>query len=372
MSTNTVQFSIGSEASLSPLFPFIKPQSTPKAYTSLLQHFIQLSLSQSLQRDGFYGAWPQVVGSPAEYKISITSFDPNADVTAYATAYPQFLAAVTVAATAYNAVPHPPAGVSFLPPFGLSMINTKSVQLLHYPPAVTLTYMDYLYSETNRRWESLLALNNSVGSQNTMMETITDLFPIAADGGGSGATAIQPWTGKFDAYVPQMLSVFLRGNGAGTSTQPIVAYGGEVLKYLETTYLPTDINPNTNNKVDPKTGKPVLSPLSLFVHAFTTDGSTTPVLCANHPAQFTYYPSESPQYPTNYQLVLQQDLICAAWQVAMSRNPQADPLLTLQNAEKQWAIVDPAIFNNQVLEFTYPTSQPKTRSDDDMLTRSLS
>lgn len=359
MPSNTVSFTL-TESFLTPLFPFI-----PAGLK--IEDVVQLCLNQTLLRDGFYGAWAQVYWDKTTGNVDfiITSPDPNADVTGYATVYQNWLAAVGVAVADYNKnlpsppPPPPPAKncAAFLPPFGLAMLNTKSVQLLHYPPTETLSYMDYLYSPTNRRWETLLMFNGSTGYQNQLMETITDIVPIAANGGSAGATAIEPWmntkTGQnvFSDYIPKMLQVFLRPTPSGRSTQPVVAYGTPVLTWLEAAFKPADISP----VITPSPG--TLQPMSLVLQQFVPSGPATPVLCTNHPSRFMYYPDQT--IPTNYKLVLQQDLTAALWQVRMSANPDADPVDTLNQAWEAW---DPAntsndfaaIFESQITEFCRP------------------
>jgi hypothetical protein len=328
--THIVRFSLP-QSDVEPLFPF-----TPKGISPT--DCIQLCLNQTLIRDGFYGAWAQIQARDASYEFTIASPDPKADLTPYATVYPRWLAAVRTGLAAYTKVysklhPKPPAppaekGLAFLPPFGLAMINTRSVQLLHYPPQETLEYMDYLYSPTNRRWESLLAYNGSGGAQNTRLETITDLVPIAANGGDSGAGALAPFMNPyaFAEYVPEMLDVFLRPVARGRATQPVVAYGGPVLETLESLFHPKDISPITKNKRGEQ-GK--LQAMSLFRQRLVKDGPETPVLCTNHPSLFMYYPQTSAKYPTDYREVLRQDLTAARWQLRMSARPGADPVATL-------------------------------------------
>ncbi len=354
MSTNTVQFTLGSEESLKPFYPF-KPANVT------LEDFIGLCLNQTLQRDGLEGAWAQVFWSAGNVEVIITSPDTSVDVSSYATQYPNWLKAVTSALKDYNRVyaslsptppaPPDPAGIAFLAPFGLAMKNTRSVQLLHYPPTETLSYLDYLYSPTNRRWESLLMFNGRNGSAKTLLETITDLVPVAANGGGAGATAIKPFEGQFGDYVPQMLQVFLYPTPSGQATQPVVGYGSPVINFLQTNYAPKDISPVTKNPSGP------LTVMSLFLQQIIPGGPATPFLCTNHPSKFMYYTPGDPSFT----LVLQQDLTAARWQVQMATNPDADPVQTLSECWGYWTSSDQAavfqqIFTEQVAEFTRPSS----------------
>ncbi len=337
-----VGFAIGSEEALERIFPF-----KPKAAT--LGHCIAHGINQSLLRDLHYGAWAKVSDQSDPYTVSISCPTDDLDLDSYATRYQGYLKAVGTAKDLYEQHQDKLSkDVHFLPPFGLAMERTKSIQLLHYPPSGTLDYMDYLYSATNRRWENLLGYNGYDGAQNSLLERIVDLVPIAADGGGAGADAIKSVQDVFtETYLPQMLNVFLEASSSGATTQPIVAYGGPVIDYLQQKLNPVDLNSdNTSIQV-----------LSLFSIPFMNDGPPTPVLCANHPAKFMYYsPTPDPEEPpTDFRQVLMQDLVAAGWQAHMAEHQDDDPLATLQNVTARWANrqheVD-EIFEEQVAEFT--------------------
>lgn len=363
---NTVSFELGEESALAPLYPFIPLGGT-------LADCINHNINQTLLRDLLYGAWAYVgittdtktdkaTSKKTEtqtYHVKIVSPDPKADLSRYATLIPAYLKAAGMAVRLFyqgmaRAKPIP-TGVSFLTPFGLAMMNTKSIQLLHYPPSETLNYMDYLYSPTNRRWENLLGCNGFPGAQNTLLETIVDLLPVAANGGAAGAAAIAPFGTMFKPYVDQMLNVLLRTTPNKKATQPIVAYGGPVMNYLQTTYKPKDLS----GKITGNNG-PNLAPLSLISLPLLKGGPQTSVLCANHPAQFMYYNPKMKNDPDqgyeHFRKVLQQDLIAAGWQSEMSRNPESNALEVLRKVHAKWTSrkyqdrVD-AIFDEQVSEF---------------------
>jgi len=337
MSSNSVTFPIGTESDLTPLFAY-QPTGVP------LWDGIGHTINQTLLRDLFYGAWAQAwlkkskpTPKPTDqYQVTITSPNADHDVTAYATQIPAFIAAVSTGIGIYNTNKSklPSTGVSFLPPFGLSMLNTGSIQLLHYPPSETLNYMDYLYSPTNRRWENLLGYNAYPGAQNSLVETIVDVIPIAAAGGTDGSKALIPVQDAFVPYVQEMLNVYLRRSPGGTATQPVVAYGGPVMSFLEDNFKQSN-----------------LRPLSLISLQLLTGGPATPVLCANHPSEFLYYKSSQEKEFTE---ILVQDLTAAGWQTKMSQNPDADPKQTLQDVSTYWGqnpnLVD-QIFAEQVAEF---------------------
>lgn len=357
MANNISKFILDTVGNLTPLFPF-----TPS--TMKLADCIGLCLNQSLERDGFAGAWASVytkknpLPTDSVY-VSIVSPDPNADVTGYQTLLKSWLAAVNTACGIYSGLPNKPTDIAFLAPFGLSLVRTQSVQLLHYPPTETLGSMNYLYSPTNRRWETLLAYNGCTGSANKLLETITDLVPVAANGGDTGGKEITNIGSVFNPYVTQMLNVLLRStNGV---TQPVVAYGGPVMEFVGT--LAAKISPPATDQ-STVTGHPskTPAPLSLYQLQLITSGPKTAVLCANHPSKFMYYPTqENGEPPTDYNLVMLQDLTAARWQVQMAANPAADPVTTLTNAWNYWSGLQstPAyktIFAAQVAEFTEGTA----------------
>ena len=344
MSSNSVAFPIGTKAELTPLFAY---QPAKVELTEGITH----TINQILQRDLLYGtwasAWPDKSG---QYQVTIASPDPDHDLTDYKTRIPAFIAAVSTGLGIYtaNQAKLPPTGVvSFLPPFGLSMLNTESIQLLHYPPTETLDFIDYLYSPTNRRWENLLAYNSYPGERNTLVETIVDLIPIAAPGGSTGARALEPVEDAFAPYVKQMLDVYLRPSPGGKATQPIVAYGRPVRDYLQKNFA-----------------QPELAVGSVISLQLMTGGPATPLLCANHPSDFLSaagkheelepgrvdqtYPQQDPK------TILLQDLKSARWQAAMSQNPDADPKRTFQDASDYWdqnPDLVAQIFAEQMAEF---------------------
>jgi hypothetical protein len=405
-SDSSVSFVLGDDTSLPSLFPYV-----PSAAT--LADCIQHTINETLSRDLQYGAWAHVAAKPDavtklhSYHVTITSPDPKADVRPYQTLLQGFVAAAGRAlALYYQGMGRPvptPMNVSFLPPFGLAMLNTASIQLLHYPPSETKNYADYLYSPTNRRWESLLGYNGHPGAQYTLLETIVDLLPIAADGGASGAAALKcfdPQKGAksppvFQPYVEEMLRLILRPTSSATATQPVVAYGGPVMNFLAAAY------PESRDQATEVTGNrgPELWPLSLIQVPFVKGGPPTWILCANHPAQFMYYspstaapgdaasdtaPSVASKIPfapkaklvasanpkllpegaapasnndrAHFMKVLQQDLVAAGWQSQMSRTPDADAVATLKAQYDKWFThadrdLLNSIFDQQVQQF---------------------
>jgi hypothetical protein len=179
-----------------------------------LEKILERFINQMLVRDGYTAGWTQVVRTTSDngdevdsasgYTAILTCADRRLDISGYNQIFLDWLAAVASAYSDYSNIysqisspppsPPDPSGVCFLPPFGLAIKNTKAVQLLHYPPSETLLFWDYLYSPTNRRWETLLKYNGGFESREDLLESIVDLVPICADGGNSGAQALSPWT----------------------------------------------------------------------------------------------------------------------------------------------------------------------------------
>ncbi len=291
---------------------------------------ITFVFSQTLQRDMFFGSWAQAYrNGNGEYRLKITS--PNDDVSAYEQLIPKYIEAGKQAmASYYENVPYSVReGWDFLLPFGLAMANVKSIQLLHFPPLETFTYKDYLYSPTNRRWECLLAQNNFNGTNNTPVERIIDVAPIAAPGGAG--KELTDYNQDFIPYAKAQLTNFLRPLEETNNelTQPVVAYGGPVHKWLKQAF---------KLKATPKTLE--------IVKLNILEGEGAPctwVLCANHPSEYLYdtnIPLEDAHkrngnYPSPIE-VMCQDLVAAGWQAHMSENPGDDPYKTLADMKTHW------------------------------------
>lgn len=308
MSTS-VEIALGSESELAELTSF-DPSSGLE-----LSDWIGHALNQTLQRDMLFGSWADVWNDGPTYSVKISS--PYGDVSAYRRTLPAFLNAGRLAWSIY--AQHQAViernQLKFLLPFGLALAEIRSVQLLHFPPLEALTYMDYIYSPTNRRWENLLACNGYDGSRNTLVERITDVVPLAAPGGDS--TGIAPFNETFVPYGKQMLAGIL--DPSAGATQPIVAYGEPVREWLGKAY---------SDQV-----KEPLDVLSLVTLQIVERGPKTPVLCANHPSEFLYYESMTPQERTEMML---QDLIAAGWQSRMCAHWEADPAAILDEVQRNW------------------------------------
>lgn len=323
---NSIDIALGYYHDIEGLFRFGKD--SPR-----LEDAITFVFSQTLQRDGYFGSWAQAYrNGNGEYRLKITS--PCDDVSAYETLVPQYIAAGKLAMDSYyDNIPYSARkDWEFLLPFGLAMANVKSIQLLHFPPLETFTYKDYLYSPTNRRWECLLAQNGFNGANNTAVERIVDVAPVAAPGGAG--EALSDYNEDFIPYAKAQLQNFLRplDETHHTLTQPMVAYGEPVHEWLAQAFN-LDTTPTVLDIV----------PLSILENDTGTPSAKTWVLCANHPSEYLYdtdlplseatKPNGDYPPPIN---VMCQDLIAAGWQAHMAEHPDHDPYRVLAGFIEKW------------------------------------
>lgn len=322
----SVDIGLGYDKDIAGLFQFGKDGLS-------LVEAITFVFSQTLQRDMFFGSWAQAYrNGNGEYRLKITS--PSDDVSAYEYLIPKYIQAGKQALVSYyENVPYSARkDWEFLLPFGLAMANVKSIQLLHFPPLETFTYRDYLYSPTNRRWECLLAQNNFDGANNTPVERIIDVAPIAAPGGAG--KELTNYNQDFIPYVKAQLTNFLRPleETGFELTQPVVAYGSPVHEWLKQAYK----LPNTPKTLD-------IVKLNILDKKDEQNSPCTWILCANHPSEYLYdtniplKDAEKPNgsYPAPIE-VMCQDLIAAGWQAYMSENPCANPHRTLEKMQVHW------------------------------------
>jgi hypothetical protein len=322
---NKVEITLeGTKEQLSKIFSYsedryeVKDGQGKECQLTTLSSYIAHYFDQTLQRDHHEGAWSQVLlNKNGEYVLKM--YCENADLSPYEQKVPAMLKVAQVGVEIFEkkvvgdlaACP-----IEFLLPFGLSLANTKSVQLLHYPPLETLVYQDYLYSPTNRRWENLLGFNVKKLTNFSELETIVDIVPLAAP--GDDGKDLAKFTSTFTDYIKEMLKVTL--TATSKKTQPLVAYGSPVRDWL------------TGAFGDQITVK--LEVLTFLSLKMLDDDSLTPVLCANHPSQYLYMTDQGPS--ASKTLVMTQDLIAAGWQVKMADNPQLDPQQVLNEVTSYW------------------------------------
>jgi len=194
-------------------------------------------------------------------------------------------------------------------PLGLAICNHRSVQLLHFPPDYSLPQQDYLGSDTSRRWEELLLLNDVPQSEVTLYETILDIAPIAAPasaGGQLGETYIY-----FQPYVLKMLPFLVENNG---KPLPMVVYGGPVRKWVIEFFKLQDFGVNS-------------------VDMIKIDELTVPILGANHPSYIWYAKNDGREKAFE---VMEQDLISACWQARMGVDASLQPDNVLHECQQYW------------------------------------
>lgn len=372
--------------------PFDQKPITPS--TTTLTDAVEHAFNQTLLRDLNDGSWAQVYAPnywdwDPDQILSLNITSPKADVQVYADIIPRFIAAMEAGVDIYKTVlpkiiagsPKGPDGeveqdAFLLLPFGLAMGNSRSIQLLHYPPSSTLDYMDYLYSPTNRRWETLLMQNGVAGGEVTLYETITDIVPLAANGGSSGATVVDPYIPDFVDYAKTMIRALQQLTPDGKRTQPLVAYGGSVGPWLYQYFGDQMTAQGVKMMGDGDDRRPEIAQ-AFFIKFQGEDGPATPVITANHPISFNYYDGdlqdaekEKAKHPgvgkpvqavdAEDMIILQQDLVCAGWQAEMgaSWRDSPDPVEIRDKMMAKWT--DPRsesyklllpIFHEQVLEY---------------------
>jgi hypothetical protein len=197
-------------------------------------------------------------------------------------------------------------------PLGLSIVNQRSVQLLHFPPDYSLPDQDYLNSKTSQRWEKLLELNSVASEDVTLYESILDVAPIAAP--ASAGSSLSDTYSYFEPYVLQQLPLLLDVD-EGKSALPIVAYGGPVRSWVSEYYKLQDFGVNSYNTIS------------------ITDSETAPILGANHPSYIWYAKEDGRDAAMK---VMQQDLVSACWQASMGANPGQHGDQVLQDCTTYW------------------------------------
>jgi hypothetical protein len=308
--TNTIEIKLGPWDEMADLFSWEASAGVD------LRDLIAHGINQTMQRDGLLGSWADVYRDSGD-TLSVKISAPFEKVKGYATMIPAFIDAARVGYSAYMAhrATILQGKLIFYLPVGLPMLATRSVQLLHYPPYEARTYSDYLYSPTNRRWESLLGYNDYNAAGVTLLERICDAVPLA--GPGSDATVINEVEKYFIPYGKAMLGALL--DQSAPRTQPVVAYGGPAHGWLKSAF-PTQV----------KRMPTLFSVLELRVGE---GKAVTPVLCANHPSEFLFFTEHNAKWAFE---ITMQDLIAARWQAHMAEHRDADPVKVLHEAKARW------------------------------------
>ncbi|TVP54854.1 MAG: hypothetical protein EA351_12320 [Gemmatimonadales bacterium] len=310
---NSVEVRLGRKDEVEAILSYVTDSSVT-VYETCAQGFCQ-----SLLRDLKYASWavvrPKKGGDPDEYWVHLTS--PNQDLGAYVDAIPAFMGAAAEGLRIYRAHKAAIDGLKlfFFPPQGMTLAETRSVQLLHYPPYEARAFCDYLYSPTNRRYEGLLDFNGYPPEKVSLLERICDLVPLA--GPGDVASGIDQFNEVFMPYTRLMLGALL--DGSGSHTQPVVAYGSPVHEWLPLAY--------------PDQIKGPLGLYSIVSPRLTDSDAVTHMVCANHPSEFLFFSEHDWEWAVKMTL---EDLVTSRWQVVMSEDWSADPHDVLRDCQDYW------------------------------------
>lgn len=322
---DSIDITLGEQRDLAQMFSAFDPNIR---LTDVLSH----AFNQTLQRDMFFGSWADAYFHEADglYHVKLTS--PDQDLSRYKVTIPGMLKAAKIAQDIFNSGQMTTTDLRFYLPFGLAMSAYKSVQMLHFPPIEAQNFDDYLYNPTCRRWELLLLHNGFDGKQNTLMERLLDLVPIAAPGGDS--KDIDNYNLSFSLYVSTLLEMFLGANATKTLTAPMVVGGAPAIDFIRERYA--DYGPDWK----PMTLVELKVVRNWEVNDKDSDDyyKTTNLLCTNHPSTYLFELGDTsdPNHEADAMNVMRQDLICAGWQAEMAENWEADPKAVLEKMKKRW------------------------------------
>jgi len=429
--TNMVQFSIGTKEYLEPLFRFYynnenlkdDDDTSSSNNMSFIQH-IEYSFMNTINRDGFDGSWAHVWSSSSsqsssrdkheqEYHLKITSPLSFSDITPYKQIIPKYLEIISIAEracskrwTQLSSIADyteemkkkqlfKQGGLQFLPPFGLPMIKSQSVLLMHYPPIEAISYKDYLHSRTTKRWETLLLMNlHSIMMDDMKKQTnftvpsttnhyhvekymsIVDICPIVSRSNQGGSRMVgafcEPIQPELESYVVSMLNLLLSNNTKDddddnrderidtatssinsscerrTTTKPLIAFGYAVNQWLMNNKMIRGqiLEQRASNKkrVNEMVEKaPLLKSLDVFELRFddtmppSLNVRTTPMLFLDHPSGYYRTPDTSTEWRKDR---LRSDLIGAWWQIQMccrrEKQTTTDSHTLLDQAKKYW------------------------------------
>lgn len=319
---DSIDITLGEQRDLTQMFSVSDPNIR---LTDVLSH----AFNQTLQRDMFFGSWADAYFHEADGQYHVKLTIPDQNLSRYKTTIPGMLNAAKIALDIFNAGQMTTTELRFYLPFGLAMSAYKSVQMLHFPPIEALDFTNYLYNPTCRRWELLLLHNGFDGRQNTLLERLLDLVPIAAPGGDS--KDIDNYNLSFSLYVSTLLKTFLAANAAEKLTAPMVVGGAPAIDFIQERYsegLPEG---------------PALKPMSLVELKIIpeSDGEsykTTNLLCTNHPSTYLFElgNTSDSNHEQRAMQIMREDLICAGWQAEMAENWAADPKEVFRNMKDRW------------------------------------
>ncbi len=310
----SVTVPLGNTQTLTTLYSYPNGQPQTQSLAQTIEHY----LNQRLSRDLISQPSVSVILNGSDYSAVISGDSKTVDD--YSLQLTTFLANGQLAAKAVQDLKT--AGKwdakdwRFFLPLGLSIVNQRSVQLLHFPPDYSLPDQDYLNSKTSQRWEQLLTLNNVPQQDVTLYESILDVAPIAAPASAGGT--LSDTYSYFEPYVLKMLPLLLDLDEGATKALPIVAYGGPVRDWVTSHYKLTGFGVNTYTQIPVSQG-------TGFVNA--------PILGANHPSYIWYAKDQGRDYALK---VMEQDLISACWQASMGSNPNQGGQAVLDTCTTGW------------------------------------
>ncbi len=308
-----IEITLGDAKTLATLYSYPNAKGSSETLEKTIEHY----LSQRLTRDQIdNGSVSVSIDEKGTYRATLTGS--SSDIINYKPQIKGFLSSGLKASAAVEQLKK--KGLwdeqdwRFFLPLGLSIVNQRSVQLLHFPPDYSLPNQNYLDSKTSQRWEKLLQLNGVPPSEVTLYESILDVAPIAAP--ASAGSTLSSTYRYFEPYVVDMLPLLLDIDEGSTTALPIVAYGGPVRSWVKDHYKLSTFGVNSFNTVQ----------ITAQVQA--------PILGANHPS-YLWYAKENGRDAA--MKVMQQDLISACWQARMGSNPSANGTSTLSHCSSYWA-----------------------------------
>jgi hypothetical protein len=323
---------LGSQARVTALFSY--PNTGHSDQT--LEQTVALWIKSSLNRDGFPESPVEVFPDGSNYIARISGAQSPA-IEAFRENYEAFLAVGDLGFAAFNRFQQSGKGNpdwQFLLPLGEAMGNSKTIEIMDFPPNTLLRTQDYLLSKTTHRWKGLLGTNGVAQGDLDLYSAILDIIPVAAPASdGTKLTNSGAYNGPFNSYTMPLFGMWGKMPNAPMA-KPLMAFGAPIRDWFK-------LNFNVDIQV-----------LGLALVTLP-DGTKANVLGANHPS-FFYYAMRSAS-PPNAQAkdiaiafkVMQQDLIASCWQAEMGTNPQGDPKAALYAATAKWVARD-----DQVLALT--------------------
>jgi hypothetical protein len=343
--TDEVRIELGPVSIVRDLFSYPNNCHTICFLEQSLEETISLYLSASITRDGFNDSFVNT-----EIKAgSVFAIISGSAAKPYSKILPEYLGIGQRALEGSRSLHQQKRWLynwKFFLPHGVSMVNHRSVQLLHFPPDYVLERdQDYLLAHTTRRWAALLTENGVELTSTPQYQNIIDIAPIAAP--SNDGKNLEGIYSEFTPYINGLLRLWCPGIAGGH--KPLLAFGGPVRNWLKEQYN-----------------------LDLFVLGLATlDLSSTlriPILAANHPS-FIYNAvkrlRDNPSTPMDERVsigmrVMQQDLIAAMWQFEMSNDTTVDPAEALSRSKMKWE--NPSM-QKRICELTYIQALDKTNAE---------